>query len=52
MKETYPSHPRRPVPALNQLLQFLSLVTQAEPHRNPTVRAELAASNRALSACC
>ena len=38
------------VPALNQLvLPFLSLVTEAELHRNPTVKAELADSNRALS---
>ncbi|WP_430867854.1 tryptophan--tRNA ligase [Demequina aurantiaca] len=38
------------VPALNQLmLPFLSLVTEAEMHRNPTVKAELAASGRALS---
>ena len=38
------------VPALNQLLlPFLSLVTQAELHRNPTVKAEMAASGRALS---
>ena len=38
------------VPALNQLLlPFLSLVTEAELHRNPTVKAELAASGRALS---
>lgn len=38
------------VPALNQLLlPFLSLVTEAELHRNPTVKAELAASDRALS---
>jgi tryptophanyl-tRNA synthetase len=38
------------VPALNQLmLPFLSLVTEAELHRNPTVRAELAASGRSLS---
>jgi tryptophanyl-tRNA synthetase len=37
------------VPALNQLLlPFLSLVTEAELHRNPTVKAELAASGRAL----
>ena len=35
------------VPALNQLLiPFLSLVTEAELHRNPTVKAELAASGR------
>lgn len=39
------------VPALNQLLvPFLSLVTEAELHRNPTVKSELAASQRALSA--
>lgn len=38
------------VPALNQLmLPFLSLVTEAELHRNPTVKAELAASARPLS---
>lgn len=39
------------VPALNQLmLPFLSLVTEAELHRNPTVKAELAATgDRALS---
>lgn len=38
------------VPALNQLLlPFLSLVSEAELHRNPTVKAELAASGRALS---
>jgi tryptophanyl-tRNA synthetase len=38
------------VPALNQLvLPFLSLVTEAELHRNPTVKAELADSRRALS---
>lgn len=38
------------VPAFNQLmLPFLSLVTEAELHRNPTVKAELAASGRALS---
>jgi tryptophanyl-tRNA synthetase len=38
------------VPALNQLLiPFLSLVTESELHRNPTVKSELAASNRALS---
>lgn len=37
------------VSALNQLLlPFLSLVTEAELHRNPTVKAELAASGRAL----
>jgi tryptophanyl-tRNA synthetase len=39
------------VPALNQLLlPFLSLVTEAELHRNPTVKAEHAASGLALSA--
>lgn len=39
------------VPALHQLmLPFLSLVTVAELDRNPTVKAELAASGRALSA--
>ncbi|WP_231974128.1 tryptophan--tRNA ligase [Pseudonocardia sp. HH130630-07] len=38
------------VPALNQLmLPFLSLVTEAELHRNPTVKAEHRASGRALS---
>lgn len=38
------------VPALNQLLlPFLSLVTETELHRNPTVKAEQAASGRALS---
>jgi tryptophanyl-tRNA synthetase len=38
------------VPALNQLLvPFLSLVTHAELLRNPTVKEELAASNRPLS---
>lgn len=38
------------VPALNQLLlPFLSLVTEAELHRNPTVKSEHAASGRALS---
>ncbi len=38
------------VPALHQLLlPFLSLVTEAELHRNPTVKAEHAASGRALS---
>jgi tryptophanyl-tRNA synthetase len=38
------------VPALHQLmLPFLSLVTEAELHRNPTVKAESAASGRALS---
>jgi tryptophanyl-tRNA synthetase len=38
------------VPGLNQLLlPFLSLVSEAELHRNPTVKAELNASGRALS---
>lgn len=39
------------VPALNQLmLPFLSLVTEAELHRNPTVKAELdATGGRAMS---
>lgn len=38
------------VPALNQLLvPFLSLVTQAELQRNPTVKDELKASRRPLS---
>jgi tryptophanyl-tRNA synthetase len=38
------------VAALNQLLvPFLSLVTEAELHRNPTVKAELEASGRSLS---
>lgn len=38
------------VPALNQLLlPFLSLVTEAELQRNPTVKAELAASERTPS---
>lgn len=38
------------VPALNQLmLPFLSLVTQAELQRNPTVKDELNASRRPLS---
>lgn len=38
------------VPSLHQLmLPFLSLVTEAELHRNPTVKAELAVSGRALS---
>ncbi|NNC12579.1 tryptophan--tRNA ligase [Planctomonas sp. JC2975] len=38
------------VPVLNQpMLPFLSLVTEAELRRNPTVKAELAASERALS---
>jgi tryptophanyl-tRNA synthetase len=39
------------VPSLNQLfVPFLSLVSEAELHRNPTVKAEHAASGRALSA--
>jgi len=38
------------VPALNQLmLPFLSLVTEAELHRNPTVKAEQEASGHALT---
>ena len=38
------------VPALNQLLlPCLSLVSEAELHRNPTVKAESTASGRALS---
>lgn len=38
------------VPALHQLLlAFLSVVTESELRRNPTVKAELAASGRALS---
>lgn len=38
------------VPALNQLMvPFLSLVSESELHRNPTVKAESAASGRALS---
>lgn len=38
------------VPALNQLfLPFLSLVTESELRRNPTVKSELEASNRPLS---
>ncbi|SPT52771.1 Tryptophan--tRNA ligase 2 [Actinomyces bovis] len=39
------------IPALNQLmLPFLSLVTEAELHRNPTVKAELEATDgRAMS---
>ena len=43
--------PHSAVPALNQLmLPFLSLVTESELHRNPTVKAELeAAGNRAMS---
>jgi tryptophanyl-tRNA synthetase len=39
------------VPTLNQLLlPFLSLVSDAELHRNPTVKAESLASRRSLSA--
>jgi tryptophanyl-tRNA synthetase len=42
--------PHSAVPALNQLLlPFLSLVTDAELHRNPTVKAESAAAGRATS---
>ncbi|BAJ75661.1 tryptophanyl-tRNA synthetase [Microbacterium testaceum StLB037] len=42
--------PHSAVPSLHQLLlPFLSLVTEAELHRNPTVKAETAASGRALS---
>lgn len=42
--------PHSAVPALHQLLvPFLSLVTDAELRRNPTVKAELAASARPLS---
>lgn len=38
------------IPELNQLfLPFLSLVTEAELHRNPTVKSELLASGRALN---
>jgi tryptophanyl-tRNA synthetase len=38
------------VPALNQLmLPFLSLVTESELHRNPTVKAESLAARRSLS---
>ncbi|WP_210604275.1 tryptophan--tRNA ligase [Brevibacterium oceani] len=38
------------IPALNQLLlPFLSLVTDSELRRNPTVKSELAASGRPLS---
>ncbi|MGO4535728.1 tryptophan--tRNA ligase [Leifsonia sp. 2MCAF36] len=38
------------VPALNQLLvPFLSLVSDAELRRNPTVKSEMAASGRSLS---
>ena len=43
--------PHSSVPALNQLiLPFLSLVSDQELHRNPTVKAELVASARPLSA--
>ena len=43
--------PHSAVPALNQLmLPFLSLVSDAELHRNPTVKAESLASRRPLSA--
>ncbi len=43
--------PHSCVPALNQLmLPFLSLVSDAELHRNPTVKAESLASRRSLSA--
>jgi tryptophanyl-tRNA synthetase len=42
--------PHSAVPALNQLmLPFLSLVTDAELRRNPTVKAEAAATSRPLS---
>ncbi len=42
--------PHSAVPALNQLmLPFLSLITDAELHRNPTVKAEAAAAARPLS---
>ena len=38
------------VPAANQLmLPFLSLVTEAELHRNPTVKSEMEASGHALT---
>lgn len=38
------------VPALNQLmLPFLSLVTESELHRNPTVKSEMEASGHALT---
>jgi tryptophanyl-tRNA synthetase len=41
--------PHSAVPALNQLLvPFLSLVTDAELHRNPTVKAETASAGRPL----
>lgn len=43
--------PHSAVPALNQLmLPFLSLVTDAELHRNPTVKEESSAADRPLSA--
>jgi tryptophanyl-tRNA synthetase len=43
--------PHSAVPTLNQLmLPFLSLVSDAELHRNPTVKAESLASRRTLSA--
>ena len=43
--------PHSAIPALNQLmLPFLSLVSDAELHRNPTVKAESLASRRPLSA--
>ncbi len=43
--------PHSSVPALNQLiLPFLSLVTDQELRRNPTVKAELVASARPMSA--
>ena len=43
--------PHSLVPALNQLmLPFLSLVSEAELHRNPTVKAESLASRRSMSA--
>lgn len=38
------------IPALNQLmLPFLSLVTESELHRNPTVKSEMEASGHALT---
>lgn len=38
------------VPAANQLmLPFLSLVTEAELHRNPTVKSEMESSGHALT---
>jgi tryptophanyl-tRNA synthetase len=43
--------PHSLVPALNQLmLPFLSLVSESELHRNPTVKAESLASRRSMSA--